>query len=199
VRDKTHDDGNAALDERIVDVRTSKRRRVVGSVGGVDPIAGRPYMPGYGIVGPTEGTGLLPWQWATDRLTRSHDYWLATVWPTGRPHVTPVWGVWHENALWFSCSRRSRKARNLEANPRAVATTDDPRNPVVVEGEAARVMERDSIAAFAGWCDTKYATDYGIEFFGDPNNACFRIKVTAAFGISGQDFTGSPTRWVFPR
>lgn len=171
----------------------------MGSVGWVDPIARRPHMPGYGIVGPTEGTGLLPWQWATDRLTRSHDYWLATVWPTGRPHVTPVWGVWHDDALWFSCSRRSRKARNLEVNPAAVATTDDPTNPVVVEGEAVRVLERDSIAAFAAWCDTKYETDYGIEFFGDPSNACFRIEVAAAFGIRGQDFTGSPTKWVFSR
>jgi hypothetical protein len=110
-----------------------------------------------------------------------------------------VWGVWRDDALWFSCSRRSRKARNLEVNPVAVATTDDPRNPVIVEGEAARVLERDSIVAFAVWCDTKYATDYGIEFFGDPNNACFRIEVAGAFGISGQDFTGSPTRWVFSR
>lgn len=102
-------------------------------------------MPGYGIVGPTEGTGLLPWQWATDRLTRSHDYWIATVWPDGRPHVTPVWGVWRDDALWFSCSRRSRKARNLEANPVAVATTDDPANPVIVEGEVAQVLERDPL------------------------------------------------------
>jgi PPOX class probable F420-dependent enzyme len=155
-------------------------------------------MPGYGIVGPTEGTGLLSWDWATDRLIRSHDYWLATVWPDGRPHVTPVWGVWRDDALWFSCSRRSRKARNLDANPAVVATTDDPAEPVVVEGHAALVEDRDSIAAFAEWADTKYETDYGVEFFGDPANACLRIKVVAAFGLSGDDFTGSPTRWTLP-
>jgi hypothetical protein len=156
-------------------------------------------MPGYGIVGPSEGTGLLPWQWARDRLTHSHDYWLATVWPASRPHVTPVWGVWRDDALWFSCSRRSRKARNLEANPVAVATTDDPANPVIVEGEVVRVLERDSVAAFAQWCDTKYETNYGVEFFGDPNNACFRIEVAAVIGISGRDFSGSPTKWVLSR
>ena len=156
-------------------------------------------MPGYGIVGPTEGTGLLPWQWARDRLTVSHHYWLATVWPTGRPHLTPVWGVWRDDALWFSCSRRSRKARNLDTNPMAIATTDDPSNPVIVEGEATRVLDRASIAAFAEWCDIKYGTHYGVEFFGDPDNVCFRIDVAAAWGISGQDFTGSPTKWVFPR
>jgi hypothetical protein len=164
-----------------------------------DPIARRPHMPGYGILGPTEGSGLLPWQWARDRLTRSHDYWLATVWPSGRPHVTPVWGVWRDDALWFSCSRHSRKARNLKENAYAVATTDDPANPVIVEGEVATVLERDSIAAFAEWCDTKYETRYGVEFFGASDNACFRIEGATVFGISGQDFIGSPTKWVFSR
>jgi PPOX class probable F420-dependent enzyme len=155
-------------------------------------------MPGYGILGPTEGTGLLSWDWAADRLVRSHDYWLATVWPDGRPHVTPVWGVWRDDALWFSCSRGSRKAHNLERNPAVVATTDDPAEPVVVEGRAAFVADRDEIAAFAGWADTKYETNYGPEFFGDPANACLRVSVTAAFGLTGADFTGSPTRWTFP-
>jgi PPOX class probable F420-dependent enzyme len=156
-------------------------------------------MPGYGILGPTEGTGLLPWSWATERLTRSHDYWVATVWPDGRPHVTPVWGVWHDDALWFSCSRGSRKARNLAANPAAVATSEDPVNPVVVEGRATVVQSRSAIADFATWCDTKYRTNYGTEFFAAPGNACFRLEVVTAFGLSGEDFAGSPTTWDFAR
>lgn len=165
----------------------------------MEPTARRPHMPGYGIVGPSEGTGLLSWDWATDRLTRSHEYWLATVWPDRRPHVTPVWGVWRGDELWFSCSRRSRKARNLEHNPAVVATTDDPADPVVVEGRAAFVNDRDEIAAFARLADTKYGTDYGVDFYSDPANACLRISVTAAFGLRSDDFTGSPTRWAFPR
>jgi len=154
-------------------------------------------MPGYGISEARDG--LLPWEWAADRLARSHDYWLATVWPEGRPHVTPVWGVWHADALWFSCGRRSRKARNLATNPAVVATTDDPGNPVVLEGEAVPVTDRDSIAAYAGRCDAKYGTSYGVEFYADPANVCFRLEPSAAFGLTGDDFTGSPTRWLFPR
>jgi PPOX class probable F420-dependent enzyme len=153
-------------------------------------------MPGYGVAGPTEGTGLLPWAWATDRLTRSHDYWLATVWPEGRPHVTPVWGVWQDGSFWFSCGRGSRKARNLERNPAVVATTDDPVSPVVVEGEAAVVEDRRALAAYAGWADAKYGTDYGVEFYGDAANPCFLVTVVSAFGLTGDDFTGSPTKWV---
>lgn len=152
-------------------------------------------MPGYGIVGAGEGSGLLAWEWAEERLTGSHDYWVATVWADGRPHVTPVWGVWREDALWFSCGRRSRKVRNLEGNSAITATTDDAVNPVIVDGHATLVDDRDAIAVFADAADTKYGTSYGVEFFGDPANACFRIDPTSVFGLSGDDFTGSPTRW----
>src|SRR5690606_25787423 len=73
-----------------------------------EPIASRPHMPGYDIAGEGEGT-LLPWSWAEERLVKSHDYWLTTVRPDGRPHVMPVWGVWLDRTLWWSSSRGSRK------------------------------------------------------------------------------------------
>ena len=93
-------------------------------------------MPGYGIVGPDDGVGLLPWAWAEERLTTSRNFWLSTRWPDGRPHVMPVWAIWNEGALWFSSSKQSRKARNLAADPRCVLTTEDSMNPVVLEGAA---------------------------------------------------------------
>src|SRR5207244_11433521 len=75
----------------------------------VEPVASRPYMPGYGTLGPEEGTGLLPWSWAEEQLTVSHDYWLASVWPDGRPHLMTVWGMLQVGALWDSSRGRSRK------------------------------------------------------------------------------------------
>src|SRR2546423_12073503 len=101
-----------------------------------EPTASRPYMPGYGLVDAGQGSGLLPWSWAVDRLQRSHDYWLATSRPDGRPHVMPVWGVWMHDALWFSSSRGSRKTRNLLARPQCAITTDNAYEPVVIDGEA---------------------------------------------------------------
>jgi hypothetical protein len=36
-----------------------------------EPEASRPSLPPqYGLLGPTEGQGVLPWIWATERLTR---------------------------------------------------------------------------------------------------------------------------------
>jgi Pyridoxamine 5'-phosphate oxidase len=156
-------------------------------------------MPGYGIVAAEEGSGLLPWTWAEERLIRSHDYWLATVWPDRRPHVMPVWAVWFGASLWFSCSLRSRKTRNLLADGRAVMTTDDPRNPVVVEGMTERVSEPDVLRTVLDAENTKYGTDYDIELLDPATSACFRFRPIWAFALSADDFTGSPTRWRFER
>jgi general stress protein 26 len=96
-------------------------------------------MPGYGLLGPDEGTGLIPWPWAEQRLASSRNYWVVSLWPDGRPHAMPVWGLWHERAFWFSSSKGSRKARNLGADPRCVVTTEDAADPVVMEGSAELV------------------------------------------------------------
>lgn len=154
-------------------------------------------MPGYGILGPEEGSGLLAWSWAVERLERSHDYWVTTAWPDGRPHVTPVWGVWLDSAIWFSSSRSSRKARNLAADPRCSIANDNALEPVIVDGTAALIDDREIVAAFAEASDAKYETSYGVEFFGDPANAVFRVSPFSVFGLTEADFTGSPTRWRF--
>ena len=101
----------------------------------------RPHMPGYGILPHDEGTGLLPWTWATERLLHSHDYWLATIRRDGRPHVMPVWAVWRDDALWASSALGSRKARNLADDGRCTITTDDALEPVVVDGHAEIVQD----------------------------------------------------------
>jgi hypothetical protein len=156
-------------------------------------------MPGYGLLAADKGTGLLPWSWARERLERSHDYWLATSDLEGSPHVMPVWGVWLDDELWFSSSRQSRKARHLAINPRCAATTDNPQEPVVIEGNGETVDEREAILRFVDAVNRKYQTEYGLDFFTQASNGCWRIVPTWAFGLLESDFTGSPTRWIFNR
>ncbi|GAA0676906.1 pyridoxamine 5'-phosphate oxidase family protein [Kitasatospora atroaurantiaca] len=163
-----------------------------------DPVASRPHMPGYGILPADQGTGLLPWSWALRRLTDSHDYWVSSVRPDGRPHVMPVWGVWFDDALWFSSSRQSRKARNLADHPDCVLTTDSPREPVVLEGRAEVVTDPAGIAGFLDELNRKYRTNYAVDFLDPAVNSTFRVQPVTAFGLVQGDFTGSPTRWTFP-
>jgi hypothetical protein len=154
-------------------------------------------MPGYGIVGPEAGSGLLPWRWAEERLASSRNYWLATAWPDGRPHVMPVWGLWHERSLWFSSSLGSRKAHNLLHDPRCVVTTEDALDPVVVEGRAEHVTDLEELRTMLALENAKYGTSYGMETLDPTVNAAFRVRPLWAFGLRHDDFSGSPTRWDF--
>lgn len=158
-------------------------------------------MPGY--LAPTAG-GVLPWSWAEERLVASHTYWLGTVWPDGRPHVSPVWGAWFDEAFWFSCDLSSRKARNLEGNRNCVVTTQDPLEPVVVDGVVNPVLDRHMTERFVEVGREKYASEwnadvYTVDFF-DGNlggGATFRLEPCSAFGLVESDFANSPTRWRF--
>src|ERR1700730_14064236 len=161
----------------------------------------RPYMPGYGILGPAEGTGLLPWSWAEERLAASRNFWLTTSWPDGRPHLMPVWAIWDSEleCLWFTSSTGSRKVLNLTADPRCVLATEDAGNPVIVEGVGEIVREPESIARVIALMNAKYQTDYAVEFLDPAENATVRVRPTWAFGLAQDDFTGSPTRWAFSK
>ena len=163
-----------------------------------EPTATRPYMPGYGTLPATEGTGLLPWSWAVERLARSHDFWLATVTPQGAPHLMPVWAVWDQGALWFSSANGSRKARNLILEPRCSLANDNPLEPVVAHGRAERVTERDALAAMLAAENAKYGTSYGDDMVDPASNSVFALRPEWVFALDSADFAGSPTRFSFP-
>jgi hypothetical protein len=162
------------------------------------PASDRPWMPGYGVLPADQGSGLIPWAEAERRLSVSHDYWVATVRPDGRPHVMPVWGVWLDGRVWFSSGLRSRKARDLAADPRCTLTTDDAQDPVVVEGSAVQVTDPAGIAAFLEAMNAKYDAGMTVGFLDPAVNGSFAVRPERAFALSHDDFVGSPTRWRFP-
>jgi PPOX class probable F420-dependent enzyme len=154
-------------------------------------------MPGYGTLPAHEGTGLLPWSWAQERLARSHDFWLATVTPQGVPHLMPVWAVWDGGRLWFSSANGSRKARNLAAEPRCTLSTDNPLEPVVVQGQARRVTEHGALERMLAAENDKYGTDYGMDMVDPASSSVFSLLPDWVFALDSSDFTGSPTRFTF--
>jgi len=154
-------------------------------------------MPGYGTLPAGEGSGLLPWSWAEERLVRSHDFWLATVTAQGAPHLMPVWAVWRAGRLWFSSSNGSRKARNLGAEPRCTVSTDNPLEPVVVHGRAQRITHADALAAMLAAENDKYGTSYGMDMVDPASNSVFSLLPEWVFALDTGDFSGSPTRFTF--
>jgi general stress protein 26 len=162
-----------------------------------EPIGARPYMPGYGTLPAAEGSGLLPWSWAEERLIRSHGFWLATVTPQGAPHLMPVWAIWDDGRLWFSSANESRKARNLSAEPRCTLSTDNPLEPVVVQGRAERIIDRATLVRMLAAENAKYGTDYGTDMIDPALNSVFSLRPEWVFALDSSDFTGSPTRFTF--
>jgi general stress protein 26 len=141
-------------------------------------------MPGYGIT--TSDEGLLPWEWARERLESAHNYWLASADRDGTPHLAVVWGVWHEEAFLFSTSPRSRKAHDLTHRPQCSVALEGGAESVVVQGVATLVGHPQAVAAL-------YEAKYG-EGFPD---ALWRVKPRTVIAVLEAAFTTAATRWTF--
>jgi hypothetical protein len=63
-------------------------------------------------------------------------YWISTVSPDGRPHATPVDGVWVDEQLYFGGSPATRRNRNLESNPAVCVHLENGLDVVILHGEA---------------------------------------------------------------
>lgn len=154
-------------------------------------------MRGYGVTDDLDG--LLPWSWAEERLVGNRNYWVVTVDPESRPHATPVWGLWADDAFWFSSAHDSLKARNLSANPHVVVTTADTVEVVSVEGIARSVEDPQAVAA--AWA-AKYEPDpeaRGALVNAFVGGAAFEVTPVVAFGLieTPEEFSRSATRWVW--
>jgi nitroimidazol reductase NimA-like FMN-containing flavoprotein (pyridoxamine 5'-phosphate oxidase superfamily) len=98
------------------------------------------------------------WEETERALREAQLFWISTVRRDGRPHVTPLVAVWHNDALHFSTGPGEQKALNLEANPKVAITTGcngwQDGLDVVVEGEAERVTDQETLAELArGWLE----------------------------------------------
>jgi nitroimidazol reductase NimA-like FMN-containing flavoprotein (pyridoxamine 5'-phosphate oxidase superfamily) len=165
---------------------TRVKKRVIGG----PPKASRPNIPDYGIS--RSKKGLLPWKWAADRMGTSHQYWVATVRSDGRPHVMPVWGVWVQNAFYFSTGRQTRKARNLASNPRCVICSEDSEEAVIVEGSSSELKDGKRLAEVAKVYKKKYKVDVSAM-----ESPIYCVKPTIVFGLVEKKFPTTATRWKF--
>lgn len=162
-----------------------------------EPKGDRPVAPGYGIVGAKDGKGLLPWAWVTKKMNSCRTFWLATIHSHltpdhARPHVMPLWGVWVDDAFYFSTGRTSRKGQNLAANPACTITNDDGEEAVIVEGKATQVEGAPELERVAFAYKKKYKLDP--RSMGEP---IFRLRPTTVFGFIEKSFPNSATRWKF--
>lgn len=151
------------------------------------------------------GAGPVPWSEAQELLAHAELYWISTVRPDGRPHVTPLLAVWHDGALHVGTGADERKARNIAENPLVTVTTG--RNDrvggtdVVLEGTAQRVLARDALTALAVAWEEKYGAEWHFDVvdggFGGGNGVVWvlRIEPSTVFAFGKAPY--SQTRYRF--
>jgi general stress protein 26 len=154
------------------------------------PTAHRPHMPGYGIE--EKPRGLLSWRWAEQRLSKTQNYFLATVRSDGRPHVMPIWGIWLDGRFYFSTGKNSVKTKNLASNPNCVLCGGNADEAVILEGRASKIRDKDTLKEFARAYVKKYQFDPSTM-----NEPVFVIRPKVAFGQIEKTFPKTATRWSF--
>jgi hypothetical protein len=149
----------------------------------------------------------VPWSVASSELDKAEVYWLATVRPDGRPHVTPIAGVWMHGCVHFATGPEERKADNLAHNSRVVVTTGcnafRAGLDVIVEGVAVSVRDDAVLARLADAFATKYDGHFGFavrdgRFVHEQGGAAdaYRVAPTKAFAY-GRGSTFTATRFRF--
>jgi hypothetical protein len=166
---------------------------------------------------PTETTNLdiygdppMPWSRARDQLdatpSPTHACFLGTVRPDGRPHAAGVGAAWHDGHLYIVSGPGTRKSRNLAANPAATLSVRLAGIDLVLEGEARRVVDADTLERLAatyrdsGWPaevdGDAFTAPFSAPSAGPPPWHLYRLTVTTAFGVATAEPFGA-TRWRF--
>jgi Pyridoxamine 5'-phosphate oxidase len=161
-----------------------------------EPSASRPFWPDA-LETPRDPTsGLKPWAWAVDRLEKSHNYWIATSRPDGRPHLMLVWGIWWEDAFWFSTGPRTRKAKNIAAQAHCVIGTEKADEAVIVEGTVEEIKDRAKWKRIAVQYDRKYGGNV-LPLLESSGGSMYRVQPLIVFGQDehAANFVESATRW----
>jgi general stress protein 26 len=149
------------------------------------------------------------WDDARSQLEDAQLYWISTVRPDGRPHVTTLIAVWIEEAAYICTGPDERKAKNLAENPHCIVMTGcnvEEGLDVVVEGDAVRVTDDTKLQRIADAYEAKYGSFWHFDVrngaFHQGEGAglawVFEIAPATAFGF-GKGEVFSQTRWRFRR
>ncbi|MCG8970629.1 pyridoxamine 5'-phosphate oxidase family protein [Streptomyces sp. CL12-4] len=160
--------------------------------------------PGAEDVTPTE------WAEAQRHLEAAEIFWVSTVRPDGRLHVTPVIAAWHRGVLYFSTGAEEQKARNLAHDGHCALTTGGNSLTqgldLVVEGRAEPVADPAVIEEVIAAYEAKYGrhitapegTFHGIgDAIRKGDVTVFAVAPATAYGFGRDDGVYSHTRWAF--
>lgn len=161
------------------------------------PQASRPYFPAaYGV--PRHAKELLPWSHVGERMAEARTYWVCTVSPDGRPHATPVSGLWLDDRLYFSGDPATRSQRNLKDNPAVCIHLDNSMEVVILHGEVRELGAVDHARAvrLAEANNAKYGYGTKVEDYEKGRTGVWEFRPRVVF--AWQDGLAAATRWELP-
>jgi uncharacterized pyridoxamine 5'-phosphate oxidase family protein len=154
-------------------------------------------------------SGAAPTAWADAlaQLELARAYWISTVRPDGRPHVTTLAAIVLDGTVYFATGPQERKARNLAANPHVAITTGSSAFEgvdIVLEGEAVAVTDVSTLERLAYAYASKYPGVFGFRVKndaftdegGDKAIGVYAVRATKGFGFR-KGRGSSQTRWRF--
>jgi general stress protein 26 len=161
-----------------------------------EPTAAIPLLPAdYGAPADTSGAERLPWSWAATQLEASRNYWICTTRADGRPHAMPVWGLWLDDAVWFSSGRTTQRVQNIARRPEIVIHLESGDEVVILEGGVEEISDRPALERFV----EHYEQKYGYRFDPDAveSSPVFAFLPRSAYTWREADFPQSVARWLF--
>lgn len=145
------------------------------------------------------------WEEGRRRVEEAELFWISTVRPDGRPHVTPLIAVWLDGAAYFCTGPGEQKAKNLAQNPSCVLTTGCNQLKegldVVVEGRAERIGDEALLKRIAEAYESKYGNEWHFDVGGgafqheEGEALVFEVAPATAFGFAKGRY--GQTRWRF--
>ena len=145
------------------------------------------------------GATATPWEDAVDALSRAERFWISTVRPDGRPHVTPLFAVYDDGIVHFCTGAAEQKGRNLDRNDRCAVSTALGPLEVVVEGEAVRVVDEARLQRLSDAWVAKYGDEWRFDVvdgaFAADGRVALVYEVRADKVLGFDQARGGQTRW----
>jgi Pyridoxamine 5'-phosphate oxidase len=166
---------------------------------------------------PTETTNLdiygnapLEWRRALNALSVPPEelltWFLGTVDPDGRPHAAGVGALFIDGDVYLTSGPKTRKSRNLAANPACSVSVSLKGIDMVLEGEAKRVTDKETLERVVavykkgGWPaevdGDAFTAPFSAPSAGPPPWYLYRFTFDTAVGVAGEEPHGA-TRWSF--
>ena len=166
---------------------------------------------------PTETTNLdiygnAPLEWSRAHKAMSVPpselltWFVGTVDPDGRPHAAGVGALYIDGDVYMTSGPKTRKSRNLAANPACSISVSLKGIDLVLEGEAKRVTDHDSLERVAavyrvgGWPveveGDAFTAPFSAPSAGTPPWYLYRFTFETVVGVANEEPHGA-TRWRF--